>query len=87
MTLLSGVADDNDGVRSSVQRSLMLRIKDHIDHGAADQSAPIDLTGRRTAKLVPGCVYNEYPTAGHGLYVTHAGQINADLAEFIRDAA
>ena len=30
-TLLSGVAGDSDTVRSSVQRSLMLRIKDHID--------------------------------------------------------
>jgi non-heme chloroperoxidase len=55
-----------------------------IIHGAADQSAPIDLTSRRTAKLVPGSTYKEYPTAGHGLYVTHADQINADLLEFIR---
>ena len=58
-----------------------------IIHGAADQSAPIDLTGRRTAKLVPGSVYNEYPAAGHGLYATHAEQINADLVTFIHDAA
>jgi pimeloyl-ACP methyl ester carboxylesterase len=55
-----------------------------IDTRADDLAA---LTGRRTAKLIPGCVYNEYPTAGHGLYVTHAEQINADLAEFIHDTA
>jgi pimeloyl-ACP methyl ester carboxylesterase len=73
-------ADHRDDLRA-------LTVPVLIIHGAADQSAPIDLTGRRTAKLVPGCVYNEYPTAGHGLYVTHAEQINADLAEFIRDAA
>ena len=36
MTLLSGMAGDSDAVRSSVQRSLMLRIKDHIDHRLAD---------------------------------------------------
>ena len=36
MTLLSGVAGDSDAVRSSVQRSLMLRIKDHIDRRLAD---------------------------------------------------
>lgn len=55
-----------------------------IIHGAADQSAPIDLTSRRTAELVAGCVYKEYPTAGHGLYITHAEQVNADLLDFIK---
>jgi hypothetical protein len=28
-------------------------------------------------------VYREYPTAGHGVYVTHAEQLNADILEFI----
>jgi non-heme chloroperoxidase len=55
-----------------------------IIHGAADQSAPIDLTSRRTAELVAGCVYKEYPTAGHGLYITHADQVNADVLDFIK---
>lgn len=36
MTLLSGMVDDSDAVRSSVQRSLMFRIKDHIDRRLAD---------------------------------------------------
>jgi pimeloyl-ACP methyl ester carboxylesterase len=58
-----------------------------VVHGAADQSAPVELTGRRAAKMIPGCVYHEYPTAGHGLYVTHAEQINADLVAFIDGAA
>ena len=52
-----------------------------VVHGSADQSAPVELTGRRTAELVPGCDYREYPTAGHGLYVTHRDQLNADLLE------
>lgn len=56
-----------------------------IIHGVADQSAPIDLTARRSAKLVPDNVYKEYPTAGHGLYVTHSEQLNADLLDFIQD--
>ncbi|WP_433574808.1 alpha/beta fold hydrolase [Nocardia brasiliensis] len=56
-----------------------------VVHGVPDQSAPIEITGRRTAKLVPHCVYKEYPTAGHGLYVTHATQLNGDLLEFIED--
>lgn len=54
-----------------------------VVHGAADQSAIIDVTGRRIPKLVPGCVYREYPTAGHGIYATHKEQLNADILEFI----
>ncbi|WP_027943431.1 alpha/beta fold hydrolase [Amycolatopsis taiwanensis] len=54
-----------------------------IVHGVADQSALIDVTGRRTRKLIPHAVYREYPTAGHGLYVTHAEQLNADILAFV----
>jgi non-heme chloroperoxidase len=45
--------------------------------------APVALTGRRTAQRVPGCRYVEYPTGGHGLFVTHAAQLNADLFELL----
>ncbi len=60
-----------------------ITIPTFIAHGAADQSVPIDVSSRRTAKLVPHSVYKEYPTAGHGLHITHAEQLNADLLEFI----
>lgn len=56
-----------------------------IVHGNADQSVPIDVSSRRTAKLIPGCAYKEYPTAGHAIYATHAGQFNADLFDFIKN--
>jgi non-heme chloroperoxidase len=55
-----------------------------VVHGAADTSTPVALTGRRTAELIPGCRYVEYPTAGHGLFVTHAEQLNADLLELLK---
>ncbi|PXX63868.1 pimeloyl-ACP methyl ester carboxylesterase [Nocardia tenerifensis] len=55
-----------------------------IVHGLADQSIPIDVSSRETAALVPNNVFKEYPTAGHGLYITHATQLNADLLEFIK---
>ncbi|MBY8882984.1 alpha/beta fold hydrolase [Actinacidiphila acidipaludis] len=55
-----------------------------VVHGAADFSAPIDVTGRRTAELLPGCTYREYPTAGHGLYVSHAAEFNDDLLAFLK---
>ncbi len=54
-----------------------------IIHGVADFSANIDLTARRTAELIPGRIYTEYPTAGHGLFLTHADELNDDLLEFI----
>lgn len=55
-----------------------------VVHGAVDFSAPIDVTGRRTAALVPGAVYREYPTGGHGIYVSHKDELNADLLDFIK---
>ncbi|MEV0974564.1 alpha/beta fold hydrolase [Microtetraspora glauca] len=54
-----------------------------VVHGTADSSAMIAVTGRRTAKLIPGAIFKEYPTAGHGLYFTHKDQLNADLLDFI----
>ncbi|MFB6751294.1 alpha/beta fold hydrolase [Streptomyces sp. NPDC056353] len=56
-----------------------------VVHGDADFSAPVELTGRRTAELLPECTYLEYPAAGHGLYVSHAEQFNADLLKFVTD--
>lgn len=55
-----------------------------ILHGAADQNAIPDLTGRRTAELVPGNIYKEYEGAAHGLFVTHKDRLNADLLAFAK---
>lgn len=55
-----------------------------VVHGAADFSAPVEATGRRTAELIPHAVYKEYPTAGHGLFLTHRDELNADLLDFIK---
>jgi non-heme chloroperoxidase len=54
-----------------------------IIHGDKDTSAPIDITGRRTAQLIKGSQFKIYPGAPHGLIVTHAGQLNHDIAQFI----
>lgn len=53
-----------------------------VIHGGADVSAPAALCGRRIAALVPGATYLEYPDAPHGLFVTHAEQLAADLLAF-----
>ncbi|MFI6520348.1 alpha/beta fold hydrolase [Spirillospora sp. NPDC050679] len=54
-----------------------------VVHGDADFSIPVEVSGRRTAALVPGAVYKEYPAAGHGLFVSHADRLNADVLDFI----
>ncbi len=58
-----------------------------ILHGDADASAPIELTGRRTAGLIPGARLIEYPGAGHGLYASEHERLNADVLAFIGSAA
>jgi non-heme chloroperoxidase len=55
-----------------------------IIHGDADASAPIDLCGRKTRELIPGNLDKEYPAAGHGIIITHAEQLNADIVGFIK---
>ena len=54
-----------------------------VIHGDADQSCPLDLTGRRTAELIPGARLTVYEGAPHGLFLTHADRFNADLWDFI----
>ncbi|MER5748705.1 alpha/beta hydrolase [Streptomyces sp. NPDC002088] len=56
-----------------------------VVHGTHDVSAPFDLTGRRTADLVPNGTLKVYENAGHGLFATHAAQLKADLREFMAD--
>jgi non-heme chloroperoxidase len=59
-----------------------------IIHGDRDVQAPIDLCGRQTAQLVPGNTFIVYENAAHGLFVTHADRLNADLLAFVHhDAA
>ncbi|MFI2764523.1 alpha/beta fold hydrolase [Streptomyces echinatus] len=72
------------GCRTDLREEVgALRVPALIIHGDADASAPVDLCGRRLAKLVPDNIYKEYPRAGHGIFVTHADQLNQDLLDFI----
>jgi len=51
-------------------------------HGDNDTSTPIETTARKTAPLIPGCQLKVYEGAAHGLPITHAEQLNADLMAF-----
>ena len=52
-------------------------------HGDADASAPLALTGAKTAALIPGCRLEVYAGAPHGLFLTHMARVGADIRDFI----
>jgi pimeloyl-ACP methyl ester carboxylesterase len=55
-------------------------------HGDADASAPIEITSRKVAALLPRARLIELPQVGHGLYLTHAQQIVDELDKFVSTA-
>jgi non-heme chloroperoxidase len=55
-----------------------------IMHGEDDQIVPIDVSARRSEKLIKGAKAINYPGAPHGLTMTHQDQVNADLLAFLR---
>jgi non-heme chloroperoxidase len=55
-----------------------------ILHGEDDQIVPIDLTARRSAKLIKNATLQVYAGAPHGLMTTHREEFHADLLAFIQ---
>jgi pimeloyl-ACP methyl ester carboxylesterase len=60
-----------------------VRIPTLVVHGSADRSMPIHL-GRLTSQLIPGCRFQEYEGAPHGLPLTHRERLSTDLEAFAR---
>jgi non-heme chloroperoxidase len=60
-----------------------IQVPSLIVHGDQDASAPIGLTGRKTAALIDGADLRVYPGAGHGLYASDHAALNADMLAFI----
>jgi len=58
-----------------------------ILQGDADVSAPLPLTGQRTAALMPNAMLKVYAGAPHGLIFTHLDQVNEDLVNFTRSGS
>jgi pimeloyl-ACP methyl ester carboxylesterase len=56
-----------------------------VVHGDLDASAPIDITGRKAAELIPDSRLVVYEGSGHGLYAADHDRLNADALEFIRE--
>ena len=54
-----------------------------IMHGEDDQIVPINISGKRTAKLIKGATELFYPGLPHGLTATNPDQVNGDLLKFV----
>jgi non-heme chloroperoxidase len=54
-----------------------------IVHGDKDASAPIAITGARTARLIAHCRFKVYKDAPHAIVLTHRERFIADMLEFI----
>jgi non-heme chloroperoxidase len=55
-----------------------------VIHGDADASAPLPITGERTAALIKGARLVVIPGAPHGLYETDAARVNEEIIGFAR---
>ena len=53
-----------------------------IVQGDADVSNPLELTSRRTARLIPDARLVVYEGAPHGIFLSDAARLTADLAAF-----
>jgi non-heme chloroperoxidase len=54
-----------------------------IIHGDADKVVPIEVSGNKTAELLPAAEYIVYEGAPHGLFITEKDRLNDDLIRFI----
>jgi pimeloyl-ACP methyl ester carboxylesterase len=53
--------------------------------GDRDVSAPLALTAQRSAALLPRARLRVLEGAAHGMFLTHALRVNAELLEFVRE--
>jgi pimeloyl-ACP methyl ester carboxylesterase len=53
-------------------------------HGDRDVSAPLDVTGRPTASLMPRARLEVYDEAPHGLFITHMERLTRDILAFAK---
>jgi non-heme chloroperoxidase len=54
-----------------------------IIHGDSDKNVPIEISGGKTANLIPGAIYKIYAGEPHGLFYTQKDSLNDHLLEFI----
>ncbi len=57
-----------------------------IIHGSSDATVPPEVSGDRTAKMLPNAQYVVYEGAPHGLFITEKDRLNKDLFVFATTA-
>jgi pimeloyl-ACP methyl ester carboxylesterase len=60
-----------------------IKVPTLVIHGDADRILPIEATGARTAKLIPGATLHVIKDGPHGLNWTHATEVNEALLKFL----
>lgn len=53
-------------------------------HGEDDQIVPIEISSKKSTKLITEAKEIYYPGRPHGLTATHQDEVNADLLKFLR---
>jgi pimeloyl-ACP methyl ester carboxylesterase len=83
-TSLHAILESNIAVTETDFRAELPRISvpTLILHGTEDKSCPLAMTGERTAKLIPGARLEVIDGAPHGLILTHAERVNAELLKW-----
>lgn len=56
-----------------------------VIHGSGDATVPIDVSGRKSAALLPHARLSVYDGEPHGLMITAAERLNQELLEFIHE--
>jgi non-heme chloroperoxidase len=83
-TLQAAIDFQRSGAETDFRDELAkLRVPTLVIQGDADASAPLPLTGARTAALVADCRLVVYKNAPHGLYLTHRERVDRNLLAFI----
>ena len=54
-----------------------------VIHGTGDDTVPIDISGRKSAKILPHATLIEYDGEPHGLFLTSSDRLKKDLLQFI----
>lgn len=55
-----------------------------VVHGSEDQIVPVDVSGKRAAKMIANSQLEVIDGAPHGLYATHTEKLNKLMLDFLR---
>jgi non-heme chloroperoxidase len=91
-SMQSGLANSYECVKAFSQTEFHEDLKKFdiptlLMHGEDDQIVPIDISSRKSAKLIKGAIELYYPGLPHGLTATHADLVNRDLLAFCQQGA